>query len=344
MRTDRRLLLRAAVAAGASIITSGCAIDGVSGAGSGVRKSTVDEDVREFGISSDPWHVDDWAAAVGARPTMVMEFEAFSRRRTITNHLMEARRQGLRAFMVTWEPWVSVRASQGKAAQYREQPEYSNAAIASGRWDDYLHAFARSVAGVELRTYIRYAHEMNGDWYPWSRDPPSYVRAWRRVVDIFRAEGANNAKFVFSVNPSLWQDRALFEPTMRRYWPGDGHVDYLGSTMISFGGRKDYTVAEFADRLAMVHTAFGKELIVTELNTALSDRVRWLTDLRTWLVTEAHWVRGVVLSQGSSRGQEQLGSQVGDLSWEVTTDPETQPVVRAIIADLVGDAAGGRAG
>jgi hypothetical protein len=337
MRADRRLVLRAGVAAGAALVSSACS----TGARPGATRSPVDTPVREFGIAVDPWHVDEWAAAVGAPPTMVMEFEAFSRRRTMTSHLVEARRRGLRAFMVTWEPWTSVKASQGKAAQYRLQPEYSNAAIASGHWDEYLRAFARSVAGAGLRTYVRYAHEMNGDWYPWSRDPAEYVRAWRRVVDVFRAEGAGNAKFVFSVNPSLWQERSVFEPTLRRYWPGDGYVDYLGSTMISFGGRKDYTVAEFADRLALVHAAFGKELLVTELNTALADRVKWFTDLRTWLVTEARWVRGVVLSQGSSRGQEQLGSQVGDLSWDVTTDPETQPVVRAIIADLMSGAGGG---
>ena len=339
MQPNRRLLLKAAAAGGVAIAASAC----MPGAWGGMGPSTVTAPTREFGVATDPWHVDEWAAAVGARPTMVMEFEAFSRRRTIDGHFAEARRQGLSSFMVTWEPWVTVKAALGKDAQYRPQPEYSNAAIAAGTWDAYVRDFARSVAGAKLRTYIRYAHEMNGDWYPWSRDPQQFVLAWRRIVDVFRAEGATNAKFVFSVNPSLWQDdRTVFQPSVMRYWPGPEYVDYVGSTMISFGGRKDYTVAEFSGRLALIHTMFGKELLITELNTALADRVKWLTDLRTWLVTEARWVRGVVLSQGASRGQEQLGSQVGDLSWDVTADPETQPVVRAMIADLAGATVGSR--
>ena len=248
MRANRRLLLKAAAAGGVAIAASACA-PGLRG---GFGSSTVTAPAREFGVATDPWHVDEWAAAVGARPTMVMEFEAFSRRRTIDSHFAEALRQGLSSFMVTWEPWVTVKASLGKETQYRPQPEYSNEAIAAGTWDAYVRDFARSVAGAKLRTYIRFAHEMNGDWYPWSRDPQQFVLAWRRIVDMFRAEGATNAKFVYSVNPSLWQDnRTVFQPSVMRYWPGHAYVDYVGSTMISFGGRKDYTVAEFSERLAL---------------------------------------------------------------------------------------------
>jgi hypothetical protein len=32
---------------------------------------------RTFGVYVDPWHLDDWAAAVGAAPRMVAKFEAF---------------------------------------------------------------------------------------------------------------------------------------------------------------------------------------------------------------------------------------------------------------------------
>ena len=113
-----------------------------------------------------------------------------------------------------------------------------------------------------------------------------------------------------------------------------GTVDYLGSTMINFGGIKQKSVAEFAQRLLLMHQTFEKELIITELNTAAEGRVKWLTDLRTWLVTDATWVRGVVLSQAESRGKTQLGDKVGDLSWNVTTDDQTKPIIKALIEDL----------
>ncbi len=288
---------------------------------------------RQFGVAIDPWQTDEWAAAVGAKPSLVMGFESFSNKRTLDKHFAEVKRQGVGSFMVTWEPWVSVDAALGKEAQHKLQPEYSNGAIASGQWDDYLRAFARSVKASGLMVYIRYAHEMNGDWYPWSRDPADYIAAWRRVVSIFRQEKADNARFVYSVNPSIWVAEPEFEQSIRQYWPGPEYVDHLGSTMINFGGTKTYTVTEFGARLAQMRAALNKDVIITELNTAADGRVKWLTDLRTWL-TDATWVRAVVLSQGASRGQAQLGQKVGNLSWNVMTDPETQPVVKAIITDM----------
>lgn len=334
MRT--RTILAAVAAVMTTVVIGACDAEPVPTPGPVPAADEVVAPAREFGIVSDPWQVDEWADAVGAQPTMVMGFEHWHRERTLDTHFEEARRQGLTSFMVTWEPWVPVPAELGKDAQYEEQPEFSNETIASGGQDDYIRTFAESVAASGLTVYIRHAHEMNGDWYPWSRDPEAYVLAWRRIVDIFREVGASNAVFVFSLNPSLYQDPPRWREVAEPYWPGDDYVDLLGSTMISFGGDKDYSVADLAERLELMHEVFGKELIISELNTAAEGRVRWLTDLRTWLDTEAPWVTGVVLSQAESRGQIQLGLQVGDLSWSVTTDPPTQPVIRGMIEDLRG--------
>jgi len=293
---------------------------------------------REFGIAADPWNVDEWASVVGAHPTMVMEFEQWSRNRTIDSHLTAAHEHGLSSFMICWEPWQSVPAEAGIEAQYADQPTYSNASIASGRLDDYIRSFARSVKAAKLTVYMRYAHEMNGSWYPWSRDPAMYVQAWRHVVDIFRQEGAANAKWVFSMHPSLYDSESRWLKNVERYWPGADYVDYLGTTLINFGGTKETSVAQYAKRLTLMHRTFGGEVIVTELNTAAKGRVAWLSDLRTWL-DSTPWIRGVVLSQQSSRAQTQLGKKVGDLSWDVLDDPETQPVVKGIVEDLTSPAA-----
>lgn len=289
---------------------------------------------RDFGIASDPWAAEDWALAVGAAPTMVMEFEQWSRNRTMDTHFVAARTKGMKSFVVSWEPWKSVAPELGKTAQHADQPDYNGAAIVSGKLDPYIRSFAQSVAKSGLTVYMRFAHEMNGDWYPWSRDPAVYAQAWRHVVDIFRAEKAVNAKWVFSLNPSPYEEAGPWLANANTYWPGAGYVDYLGSTMINFGGIKQKSVAEFAQRLLLMHQTFKKDMIITELNTAAEGRVKWMTDLRTWLITDATWVRGMVLSQAESRGKTQLGDKVGDLSWEVTSDEDTKPIVRALIEDL----------
>ena len=52
---------------------------------------------------------------------------------------------------------------------------------------------------------LRFAHEMNGDWYPWSEGvngnaAGQYVPAYRRVVSLFRSVGATNVTWVWSPN------------------------------------------------------------------------------------------------------------------------------------------------
>src|SRR4029077_20381674 len=100
---------------------------------------------KQFGVVTDPAHFGAWSAAIGAMPTLDMEFEAWSRQRTLDDRFAAARTQGVTAYMVTWEPWDTVPANLGRGAQYAAQPAYSNAAIAAGVWDAYIRSFARSI-------------------------------------------------------------------------------------------------------------------------------------------------------------------------------------------------------
>src|SRR4051794_3220128 len=197
---------------------------------------------RVFGVYVDPWHVDEWARAVGAAPQAIAKFEAFSRNRALTDYGAESRRQGIRRMMVAWEPWRPVPSALGVAAQAAPQRGYRNIDVARGEQDRYIMRFARSVARFPGTVYLRYAHEMNGYWYPWSHDARAYVWAWRRIHRLFRVAGARNGRFVWSVNANLYESRATWMATLRRYWPGRRYVDLVGSTMIDFGGDKGYPV------------------------------------------------------------------------------------------------------
>jgi hypothetical protein len=300
---------------------------------------------KEFGVVSDPWSVDEWAVTIGASPTMPMQYESWSRGRTLDAHFAEARRQGLTSYVVTWEPWAPVPASAGRAAQRAPQPEYANAAIAAGAHDEYVRGFARSVRDSGLRTvYLRYAHEMNGDWYPWSHDPAGYIAAWRHVVELFRAEGATNARFVYSFNPNLFQDDATWRSGFWRYWPGGAYVDLVGATMINFGSApcaatpcppdaKGYSVALFSTRVIQGYRLTGKSTLI-EVNSSLEGADVWFRDLTAWLSTGTTWISGVVLSQAPSRGAQQMST--GNLDWNVLDRPELQPVICSLVQETTG--------
>jgi hypothetical protein len=231
--------------------------------------------------------------------------------------------------MVTWEPWRPVPTALGPAAQAVPQLGYRNADVANGVQDAYLVRFARSLARFPGVVWLRYAHEMNGWWYPWSRDPINYVRAWRHVVALFRAAGASNVKFVWSVNPSLYTPLARWYDHLRRYWPGGSWVDAVGSTMISFGGSKRYPVARFVPRLAALRGGFGRPLLLTEVNTERAGRVRWLRDLRA-MVDAMPFVRAVAWSQLPSRGTASM-RRSGDLAWDVARDPAAAAALRPLV-------------
>ena len=286
---------------------------------------------RVFGVYVDPWHVDDWARAIGATPQAVAKFEAFSRDRPLGPYGAESIRQGIHRMMIAWEPWRPVPSSLGVAAQSAPQPGYRNVDVARGAQDRYILRFARSLAAFPGTIYLRYAHEMNGYWYPWSRGAKAYRWAWRRIVRLFAAAGARNVRFVWSVNANLYEPEAVWLRALRRYWPGRRYVDLVGSTMIDFGGRKEYPVARFASRLRALHRTFGKPLVLAETNTDFSGRVAWLGDLRRML-RQMPSIRAVMWSQLPSRGKiQQRGTGIVD--WDVQRDYAAGTQLREIIND-----------
>ena len=288
---------------------------------------------RVFGVYVDPWHVDEWASAIGAAPQAVAKFEAFSSGRTITGYAAESRRKGIRRLLVSWEPWTPVPSALGVRAQARPQPGYRNIDIARGMQDRYITRFARELARFDGTVYLRYAHEMNGYWYPWSHDARAYRWAWRRIVRLFRVAGARNVRFVWSANPNLYEPARVWRTTLRRYWPGSAYVDFVGTTMIDFGGVKDYPVAKFAPRLRALRRDYGKPIILAETNTAERGATAWLGQLRV-LLRRMPWIRGVYWSQLPSRGKVQQ-SGTGVLDWDVQQVPSAAMQLKAIIRDGV---------
>lgn len=176
---------------------------------------------------------------------------------TAQMQLQEASSDG-RLPMVTWEPWA-----HGDTAT---SSSYNMADIASGKYDDYLHSWARGMAAFNKPVYLRFAHEMNGNWYPWSSNaggPADYVAGWRHVHDLFVNDGATNVKWVWA--PA----QKDFSAPLEQYWPGADYVDVLGSSLYnchSDGWEPFQTLLQpVYDRLAALDAS--KPIWVTELGT-----------------------------------------------------------------------------
>lgn len=100
------------------------------------------------------------------------------------------------------------------------------ASIAAGRSDTYLRAYADAVIEFGHPVILSFGHEMNGTWYSWGdghTSPADFVAAWRHVVRVFRAAGAGNVTWLWTVNSIEGASSAL-----REWWPGAAWVNWTG--------------------------------------------------------------------------------------------------------------------
>ncbi len=116
--------------------------------------------------------------------------------------------------------------------------------IAQGEFDEHLRSWAGKIKRHAGPIFLRWGHEMNGDWFPWSgaqngggkpmpgsasadaSGPIRFQQAWNHIQDVFRMERVTNVQWVWSVYHSNLLDQAWNET--EAYWPGPDRVDWLG--------------------------------------------------------------------------------------------------------------------
>ena len=199
--------------------------------------------------------------------------------------------------LITWEPYLCSPAAT---------PSDVMARAARGDYDAYLNAWADRlkafVSGADRqlgtaddrRVYIRLAHEMNGNWYPWSAPAggtaASYVTTWQRVRAIFSTRGfdARTVQWIWAVN-----HEDVGNLPAEDYYPGHEYVDWIGIDGYNWGSSQSWSLWRtpadvFGPMIARLRTlAGGKPLAITETasSTALPGKVdvaaksQWITQL-----------------------------------------------------------------
>ena len=107
---------------------------------------------------------------------------------------------------------------------------------------------------------------------------------------------------------------------MRRYWPGRRYVDLVGTTMIDFGGNKDYPVRAFAPRLRALRRLYRKPIVLAEANTEAPRRRRaGCGDLRPHARADAVDPRRLLVAAPEPRQGAAAGTGIVD--WDVQRVP-----------------------
>lgn len=180
--------------------------------------------------------------------------------------------------------------------------------IAGGAYDGYLQQWVTGLRGFlsgpdnvlhtadDRRAYIRLAHEMNGNWYPWGQvTPGDYIAMWIRARAAFASQGldANVVQWVWSVN-NVDSGPWLAE----YYYPGDAWVDWIAVDGYNWGESKawsdwqtpDQVLGPMVSRLRAVTT---KPLALTETgSTSISATGTNVALKNTWVSQLYAWALG----------------------------------------------------
>jgi hypothetical protein len=183
--------------------------------------------------------------------------------------------------MLTWEPWETTLSS-----------------IASGESDTLIRERAVGLRDLGQPLFLRFAHEMNGNWYPWDgfhnndrgkrNGPAKYVAAWRHVHDLFEAEGADNVVWVWCPNRNSFP--AAGWNGFQRYYPGDAYVDWVCIDGYNFGANGWSSWRSFASIVRPIYDAYAeiKPIMIGETGSSElgGAKAEWMAEARASVATE----------------------------------------------------------
>ena len=175
--------------------------------------------------------------------------------------------------MITWEPWDAVQKS---AIDYD--------GLLVGQDDAYIREFALKLKAISRPVLLRFAHEMNGNWYPWSGQKiggEKYRQLFRYVRKIFDSVGAGNVRWVFSINA----ENVPPENGYADCYPGGRFVDYIGLDGYNWGVTRAWSRWRsfkdlFSGPYGEVVKQYQKPVIISEFGTtsAGGDKARWIDE------------------------------------------------------------------
>ena len=163
--------------------------------------------------------VDGFRDAIGGDVTMIGNFQAL--RDSFDVSQADAAYAAGAFPLLTIEPWVP-----GDGVN---QPDYQLRDITAGAHDAALIRWAIDLANYEHPILLRFAHEMNGSWYPWAvgangNATEDFGPAYRHVYQVFSFFGADNVTWVWSPNVYFGTNPV----PLGHLYPGHDFVDIVG--------------------------------------------------------------------------------------------------------------------
>jgi len=248
-------------------------------------------------------------------------------------------------------PFNSAR-SHGSIPFYSWSPDFTmwsestqypdDGVIASGIADEYIEQWAKEAKAWGHPFFLRFAHEMNGSWFPWgvgehkyrgstyTNTAAEFVEMWRHVHDIFDEVEADNVTWVWcpNIDPTGFGGSLFGE-----LYPGNEYVDwtcldgYNGNNGTSPTFRSFSEVFSGAYATIAGSVAPSKPMVIGE--TASTEiggsKPAWITQMGSVLRSSFPSVHGLLWFNKNDSGPG------GKTDWPMVTSAETQFAFAAAI-------------
>lgn len=163
--------------------------------------------------------------------------------------------------------------------------------IYRGEKDEELRNFARQIKGFSHPFLFRLNNEMNTDWTSYSGavnlyDPDIFIETWKRMYNIFKEEGVNNAIWIFNpfdgnYPPCKWNNFLAYMPPVE-------YVQLIGLTGYN-AGTYNYPIEtwrefkDIYDSIRRTYMPFFSEFpwVIPEFGSSSigGDKAQWITDM-----------------------------------------------------------------
>lgn len=215
--------------------------------------------------------------------------------------------------------------------------------VLAGKHDGYIKKFAQDAKNFDDEILIRFLHEFNGNWYLWSGNkngrenggPQKVVEVWKYVVDIFRAQGANNVKWIWNPHgPSIDVSEETWN-NIEQYWPGKNYVDWIAMDAYNWypkdpwGGVRPFR--DFDNCFEKLYNDCSKlgnqpimiaEFATPEFNYNGQTKADWITDSFLKIKTKYPRIKMFVWFNINK-----------ELDWRVNSSPESLQAFKEAMSD-----------
>lgn len=288
-----------------------------------IRNSTANESSQvAFGLAVEPItseRIKQSETKLGYTSPLIMLYSQWGNKNTANvTPLLTALGKTGKTPIITWEPWDPTKGVN--------QPTYNLKSIAQGRHDTYIRNTARAIKAYKKPVFMRFAHEMNGNWYPWGgsvngNSAKQYIATHKYVYSLFEKEGVSNVTWIWSPNAGNVPERKGNDLT--DYYPGDSYVDWVGIDGYNFGtslangpGWQSFD-AIFADSYDKVTRMTDKPIMLAEMASSEQggNKAAWIKDALTkQLPTKYTEIRAIVWFDIASDNQWQIDSSTAVLN------------------------------